>query len=59
MTIWDGRMGHKHQHMIKHLGNNTEGGPHQTTDMEPVSDVKRAIPRDFPSQLQDQGQSDP
>ena len=25
-------MGHAHQRMIKHLGKNTEGGPHQTTE---------------------------
>ena len=25
-------MGHAHQCVIKHLGKNTEGGPHQTTD---------------------------
>ena len=31
-TLWHGRMGHTHQHVIKHLGNNTEGGPHQTTN---------------------------
>ena len=24
-------MGHAHQHVIKHLGKNTNGGPHQTT----------------------------
>ena len=26
-------MGHAHQHVIKHVGKNTEGGPHQTTNM--------------------------
>ena len=31
-TLWHRRMGHAHQCMIKHLGKNTEGGPHQTTD---------------------------
>ena len=31
-TLWHRRMGHVHQHMIKHLGKNTEGGPHQTTE---------------------------
>ena len=31
-TLWHRRMGHTHQHIIKHLGKNTEGGPHQTTD---------------------------
>ena len=31
-TLWHRRMGHAHQHMIKHLRNNTEGGPHQTTN---------------------------
>ena len=25
-------MGHAHQHVIKHLGENTKGGPHQTTE---------------------------
>ena len=31
-TLWHRRMGHAHQHVIKHLSENTEGGPHQTTD---------------------------
>ena len=31
-TLWYRRMGHAHQRVIKHLGKNTEGGPHQTTD---------------------------
>ena len=31
-TLWHRRMGHAHQWVIKHLGKNTEGGPHQTTD---------------------------
>ena len=31
-TLWNRRMGHTHQCMIKHLGKNTEGGPHQTTN---------------------------
>ena len=31
-TLWHRRMGHTHQCVIKHLGKNTEGGPHQTTD---------------------------
>ena len=31
-TLWHRRMGHAHQHMIKHLSKNTEGGPHQTTN---------------------------
>ena len=30
-TLWHRRMGHAHQHVIKHLRKNTEGGPHQTT----------------------------
>ena len=30
-TLWHQRMGHAHQHVIKHLDENTEGGPHQTT----------------------------
>ena len=30
-TLWHEHMGHTHQHVIKHLGKNTEGGPHQTT----------------------------
>ena len=29
-TLWQRRMGHAHQHVIKHLGKNTEGGLHQT-----------------------------
>ena len=32
-TLWHRRMGHAHQCVIKHLGKNTEGGPHQTTDV--------------------------
>ena len=31
-TLWHRRMGYAHQHVIKHLGKNTEGGPHQTTN---------------------------
>ena len=31
-TLWHRRMGHAHQHVIKHLKDNTEGSPHQTTD---------------------------
>ena len=31
-TLWHRRMGHAHQCMIKHLKDNTESGPHQTTD---------------------------
>ena len=30
-TLWHQRMGHAHQHVIKHLRNNMEGGLHQTT----------------------------
>ena len=30
-TLWHRRMGHAYQRIIKHLGKNTEGGPHQTT----------------------------
>ena len=30
-TLWHRRMGHAHHCIIKHLGRNTEGGPHQTT----------------------------
>ena len=30
-TLWHRRMGHAHQHVIKHLGKNMEGGPYQTT----------------------------
>ena len=30
-TLWHERMGHTHQHVIKHLGKNMEAGPHQTT----------------------------
>ena len=31
-TLWHRRMGDTHQCIIKHLGKNTEGGPHQTTN---------------------------
>ena len=31
-TLWHRRMGHANQRMIKHLGQNTEGGPNQTTN---------------------------
>ena len=31
-TLWHRRMGHAHQCAIKHLGKNTEGGPHQTIE---------------------------
>ena len=31
-TLWHRRMGHTHQHVIKHLGKNTEGGHNQTTE---------------------------
>ena len=31
-ALWHRRMGHTHQRVIKHLGKNTEGGPHQTTE---------------------------
>ena len=31
-TLWHRRMGHAHQCVIKHLGKNMEGGPHQTTE---------------------------
>ena len=31
-TLWHRRMGHAHQCVIKHLGKNTEGGPHQITE---------------------------
>ena len=31
-TLWHRRMGHAHQRVIKYLGKNTEGGPHQTTE---------------------------
>ena len=31
-TLWHQRMGHTHQCVIKHIGKNTEGGPHQTTE---------------------------
>ena len=34
-TLWHRRMQHAHQHVIKHLSKNTEGGPHQTTDTPP------------------------
>ena len=35
-TLWHRRMGHAHQHMIKHLRNTTEGGPNQSTNV-PIS----------------------
>ena len=31
-TLWHRRMRHAHQHIIKHLGKNTDGGPNQTTE---------------------------
>ena len=31
-TLWHRRMGHTYQRVIKHLRNNTEGGPHQITE---------------------------
>ena len=31
-TLWHRRMGHAHQHVIKQLDKNTEGGPNQTID---------------------------
>ena len=31
-TLWHRRMGHTHQRVIKHLGQNTVGGPNQTTN---------------------------
>ena len=31
-TLWHRRMGHTHQHVIKHLRKNTEGGPHHITN---------------------------
>ena len=31
-TLWHRKMGHTYQHVIKHLGENTEGSPHQTTE---------------------------
>ena len=52
-TLWHRRMGHAHQHMIKHLRKNTEGGPHQPPKHPrvPVRDVKRESQKDFPSQI--------
>ena len=32
-TLWNRRMGHAHQCVINHLRKNTEGGPHQTTEV--------------------------
>ena len=32
-TLWHRRMGHAHQCVINHLRKNTEGGPHQTTEV--------------------------
>ena len=31
-TLWHQHMGHAHQCVIKHLGENMEGGPYQTTE---------------------------
>ena len=31
-TLWHRRVGHAHQCVVKHLGKNTEGGPHQITE---------------------------
>ena len=31
-TLWHRRMGHTHQHVMKHLRKNMDGGPHQTTE---------------------------
>ena len=32
-TLWHRRMRHAHQHIIKHLRKNMEGGPNQTTEV--------------------------
>ena len=52
-TLWHRRMGHAHQCMIKHLKDNTEGGPHQTTDapLGACEGVKKGSPRDYDSHL--------
>ena len=59
-TLWHRRMGHAHQHIIQHLGKNTEGGPHQTTEapLGACEGCKKESPRDLFSQLQNLGQSD-
>ena len=62
-TLWHRRMGHAHQRVIKHLGKNMEGGPHQTTKppkhlSELLKDVKKESQTDFLSQLQNLGQKD-
>ena len=59
-TLWHRRMGHAHQCIIKHLGKNTEGGPHQTTEapLGACEGCEKESPRDLFSQLQNLGQSD-
>ena len=59
-TLWHRRMGHAHQHIIKHLGKNMEGGPNQTTEVPhgACEGCEKGNPRDFLSQLRDLGQND-
>ena len=59
-TLWHRRMGHTHQRVIIHLGKNTEGGPHQTSDAPQgaCEGCEKESPRDFLSQLRNWGQSD-
>ena len=60
-TLWHERMGHAHQHIIKHLRKNMEGGPNQTTKAPhgTCAGCEKGNPRDFPSHLPDQGHRDP
>ena len=56
-TLWHRRMGHTHQHVIKHQEVAlTKSPPHPRV---PVRDVKRGNSKGSPSQLQDQGHLDP
>ena len=52
-TLWHRRMGHTHQRIIKHLGKNTEGGPHQTTKAPQgaCEGCEKGKSKDFLSQL--------
>ena len=58
-TLWHRRMGHTHQHVIKHL-RKTQKVVHIKPPkhlMVLVRDVKKECPRDFLSQLQNLGQN--
>ena len=50
-----------HQRIIKHLRENMEGDPHQTTEapIGAFEGCEKGNPRGFPSQLQNLGQNDP